>query len=358
MNLNTIAENLCYIKSRVSAQVCAVVKANAYGHGLITVSKFIESDADELAVATLEEANMLSTALIKKPIIILGAPDKSKKAVYYTKNIYPTVAETSDVDFLNSCGYCGAVNIKINTGMNRLGVTPENLSELLIRLKKYNIGVKSAFTHFFNSESLPDVSRQFNYFKNAVSVFGSDVPKLHVLASNCLFLPAYLQLDMVRTGIAMYGFGDTNLKPALSASTSILQIFSVKAGSNIGYGNCICERDCTLAAIRAGYGDGYRRIFNKIPRYVSINGHLAPVLGQVCMDIAMVDVSGLNISDKDRVNLIDEYATCDCLAASYGTINYEVLTSFSTRAERVYIGKNTTTQNFALSSIANYFAGR
>lgn len=290
---------------------------------------------DELAVATIDEAIALTSTKISKPINILGNIDKSHEAYYHT-NIYPTIACIDDIKYLLAQNFSGKVNVKVNTGMNRIGVKITELKSIICFLLENNLQMKSIFTHFYNSSDIESVKKQFKVFKCIQKDYSATVDQFHACASNCLDLPSEYHLNMVRVGLAMYGYGNSNLLPAMTVKTNILQIINVKQGENIGYGDIKALKNCTIAAIRAGYGDGFRRKLNN-SRFVCVCGKLCQILGQICMDICMVDVSAVQVDLGTPIYLVNNIATVGSLAEAYETIDYEVLTSFGERAKRIYV---------------------
>lgn len=314
------------------ASLCAVVKADAYGHGLRS-ALFLSQLADELAVATADEAARLVCEGVTKPINILGCADGGACGKF--ANVHFCAESEADIAALAANGIAGKVNIKVNTGMNRLGCDASSASRLYDFALSRGVGVKSVYTHF--RSALPSAAAgQFSEFMRAVSML-CERPQLHCCASNALWLPPYMHLDMVRAGLGLYGAGDRRLKPSMSAYTRVMRVRDVRAGDCVGYGETVCPCDSTLAVLRAGYGDGFRRRDAGIPRYVSIGGALCPIVGQVCMDVCMADVTGLDVRAGDRADIICDMLPCESLAAAYSTVEYEVMCGFLPRAERIYV---------------------
>ena len=315
-----------------------MVKADAYGHGLTAVAKALTDNADEFAVATYSEAQSLYNAGIRKPINILGADfdicDAIPQNSHIMPNIIPTVCDISQVKALKN--KVQSVNVKLNTGMNRLGVSADKLDALICELKNSGIVTRSIFTHFYKGDDLSDCRKQFELFDSATVKYAESGIRRHCCASCCVCSDSKFYCDMVRCGIAMYGYSPIT-SPVMSIHTNILQVSDVKAGEHVGYGNYVSPCDMKIAAIRAGYADGYRRIVDK-KRYVSINGKLCSVVGQVCMDITLVNVTEIPLYGNDRVYLLGGGVSGEMLAKSCDTIVYEILTSFKGRIKRNYIG--------------------
>ncbi len=327
------------MKNVVKTKFCAVVKADAYGHGIAEVGRALNEKADEFAVATLEEAYTLFESGVTKPINVLGCCDADIFKDFpsnfgITSDIIPTVCNISEIDFVKN--RFSRVNVKLNTGMNRLGVSVNGLDPFISELMRRGIAVKSIFTHFYKGDDWSACEDQFALFDAATAKYAKLGIERHCCASSCLDLSGKFHLDMVRCGIAMYGYSPIT-EPVMSVHTNILQVAEVKKGEHISYGDYVAPRDMRIAAIRAGYADGYRRISGK-ERFVGINGKLCPVVGQICMDITLADVTNVSLKGDDRVYLLGGGISGEMLASSYGTIVYEVLTSFKGRIKRNYIG--------------------
>lgn len=331
VNMSVLKSNLAELKKLTSAKICAVVKADAYGHGIKALDAF--DAADEFAVSSIGEA-CEARELTDKPINILSLPDKTVSCSY-SLGIYPSVSSADDMEFVAKRG-ATAVNIKVNTGMNRYGAPPASLDSMLMEAKKRRLKVKSVFSHVY---TLCAAEEQFEKFMKCVDSLSDYIPQKHILSSNFAVLPQYMHLDMVRPGIVLYGYGNSHVKSAITASCGITQIRDVSASENIGYGKWLSGKCRRVAVLGVGYADGFRRTACNIPRYVEIGGSLCPIAGQVCMDATMADVSGLNVSVGDEARIIGSLYGCEALATSYGTICYEVLTGFSRRVRREYIGE-------------------
>ena len=313
---------------RTEAKLCAVVKANAYGHGLPAVRALLR--ADEFAVATVTEAWALAR-FTDKPINVLSPPDLAEGGAYMPQ-IVPCIDNVECATFVKKKG-ATRVNIKVDTGMSRYGTEPKALQALLHAADEQHLRVKSVYSHLYSTAS---ASTQFYRFREAVRPFEAYIPQKHILSGNFLRLPPYMHLDMVRAGYVLYGYGHPCVQPALRAETTVTAVKAVKKGTHIGYGEYTAEKDCVVAVLGAGYADGIRRM-SDAPRYVEINGVLCKILGQVCMDATMVDVSGLDVHVGDKVAVIGDAYGIEAAAASCGTIGYEILTGFSGRAVREYV---------------------
>ena len=324
-----MSENVLALKKMTSAKLCAVVKADFYGHGIGAVKAF--DNADEFAVSSIGEAIELCE-VTDKPINILSSPDKTVK-YEYRENIFPSVSATDDLDFVYAAG-CRAVNVKVNSGMNRYGANAESLKDIFTVAEKLRVKIKSVFSHIYDISAAEE---QFERYMDIIKDFMDYIPQKHILSSNFVSLPDYMQLDMVRPGIVLYGYGQNAVHSAVTAKCGVTQVREVKKGENIGYGNMKSGRARKIAVIGAGYADGVRRITDNMPRYVAIGGSMCPIVGQVCMDAALIDVSGLDVTAGDEVTLMGNSYGVDAIAASCGTINYEILTGFGKRVGREYV---------------------
>jgi len=334
IDINKLNKNIQAIKKIIKGEFCAVVKADAYGHGDKIVS-YIEDKVDSFAVSNLLEANKLLNYNIKKPIYIL-TPCLPKKI---TPNFIYTIASMGDLSYLLKLKspYIKYVSIKINSGMNRLGVDADMLDKILKTIYAcHNVEIVSVFTHFYNGENCIDTNKQCGFFQNIIDKYllGSNI-KIHCCASLSALNNQQMHFDMVRIGLAMYGYGHKDLLPIMSAYTQVLQVNFVKKGEHIGYGNFLANSDTKTATISVGYADGYRRLFDK-PRYVSYKGKFLKVLS-VCMDMCIIDATDTNIQQGDIVYILGKGISGENLAESYNSIVYEVLTSFKgNRVKHIY----------------------
>lgn len=312
-----------------SAKICAVVKADVYGLGVEALSALEE--ADEFAVSCPTEAQCVR-AHTDKPINILSLPDFSAGGTYGPDTV-PAVAAPEDVSFVRSRG-ATAVNVKFNSGMNRYGTSSDGLEAVLRAADALHMRVKGVFSHLYD---LSAAERQFALFYESVLPLKDYFPQKHILASNFVRLPAYMHLDMVRPGIVLYGFGHESVRSAITATCGVAQVRTVSPTDNIGYGVCPSGVRRTVAVLSAGYGDGVRRLANGAPRYVTIGRALCPVVGQICMDAMMADVTGLSVQKGDTAEIVSDAYGCEAVATACDTIPYEVLTGFSQRVRREYV---------------------
>lgn len=375
VSLANIKHNIELIRARLKPETkyLAVVKANAYGHGMVDVANCaLRSGASYLGVAFAEEGIRLRTAGVAyaedmrlrtpgvtTPILLLGATDEDHMDDVILHDLMPTVFSMDTLSLLQShaakLSMICRLHLKVDTGMNRIGFTNEaDFTEAIQQLKRCpNLVLDGLFTHFAVSE-LPDSSftrLQADRFRRYIAIAHENgfYPVLH--ASNsaaALHLPD-LQFDMVRGGIAMYGCnpagytieGD-DLRPAMSWHAYLTQIKTIPAGEGVSYGlKFVTPSDMTIGTVAVGYGDGYKRgLSGKAD--VLVRGKRAHQIGTICMDQMMIDLSGIpDAKVGDDVVLLgsqgDQTITADELAEKVGTISYEILLSISERVPRVYL---------------------
>ena len=351
-NLNTIRQTL-----DKSQKLAAVIKANAYGHGAIRIAKFLSGKVDYFAVAMPEEGYELRNAGVAAPIMVLGHAPEGQFESMVRHGITATVCDIEEAKLLSdvalSLGKKATVHLAIDTGMSRIGWTPcdESLRQILYVASLPGLFVEGAFSHFAKSDTPSDLS----FAKKQLSLFSDFILKirqsgvtlliLHICNSAAVFsLDA--PLDMVRAGIALYGLHPSDelalseLKPVMHLRSRITQIKTLPQGTPVSY-SCtfITEKETRVATVCAGYADG-------LPRHLSGNGYLlvngkkAPILGRVCMDQLMIDVSEIPEAKKgDTVTVFgidnETYLSADEVAGICGTIGYEVITGIDRRVPRI-----------------------
>lgn len=356
INLTNIAYNIKNIKKYVSTKVMAIIKADAYGHGAIPVSQVCaDNGADWLGVATIEEALDIRTNGVKLPILILGdtVDNELKNVVEYniTQTIFCTQIANKLSKIAMSLNKHVDVHIKIDTGMNRIGFSTDNnsIDEILKISKLPFINVTGIFSHFATSDSFDKAfsNIQFNAFMNMVNKLnnaGLTNIITHISNSGAILDLSEYNLDMVRAGILLYGIYPSNevkhsipLKRAMTIKSYVSFVKDVGIGNSISYNQTYHTTKITkIATIPVGYADGYRRAMSNCGR-VFINGSYANIIGSVCMDQFMVDVSGINVSRGDTVILMGDDITVYELASIQNSIPYEVICAVSRRVPRVYI---------------------
>lgn len=378
INLDAISKNLKNIRkiTNPDAKLLAVVKADAYGHGYLDVAKtLVESGADYLGVATFEEAKQLRIHSIEAPIMILGPIIDSDIENVIKLDIISTVFDTDTAkrisDRAKLIGKQAKIHIKLDTGMTRIGFVcsddnKESIDSILKISKMPNLEIDGIFTHFARSDE-PDrefTDAQFEKFMsvcNALEGKGLHIPVKHVCNSGGIMeFPEY-HLDMVRCGIICYGHYPSEdvhkeklpLEPAMTFKTVVTNVKTVPANTPVSYGGTfVTDKEMKIATIAIGYADGYSRVLSNKAEVI-VNGKKANIVGNVCMDQTMVDVSDIDdVKIGDEVILFgkcgNNIITVESVARIIGTINYETLCVVSKRVPRVYIknGKFTNVLNY------------
>lgn len=338
----------------------AVVKADGYGHGDIAVAKAVYDKVYGYAVATLDEAVNLRENGIDKPILILGFVNTDEYTTLVKYNVAATIFDyetAKELDMiakeLNKTAIC---HIKVDTGMRRIGLEP-NLSGATVIQKIValeNIKAQGIFTHFATADEKNkyQADKQFEKFSNFIEYLhgqGIDFEIQHCANSAAVIDMPYTYKDMVRLGIAMYGMypsdeveqSNVDLRPALELKSHVTMVKCVEAGQKISYGGTFeTTKQTILATVSVGYGDGYPRSLSS-KGYVLIHGKKAPIVGRVCMDQLMVDVTEIeHVKRNDIVILIgkdgNEVITIEEIAKLAGTFNYEFVCDLNKRIPRNY----------------------
>lgn len=357
INLPGCLENYKYFRSKLqdSTRLLVLVKANAYGHGAVEFASLMESaGADYLAVAYPVEGVELRNAGIKSPIMVLTAGTDFFEEII-DNSLEPGIPNLSALkalaQVLNKRGVSDfPVHIKLDTGMHRLGFMTEEISELADFLKDCKaVKVKSIYSHLAASD---DPSHD-EFTLGQIGLFQTNADKLtevlgykplyHILNSAGIERFPQYQFDMVRLGIGIYGVSalpDVKLSPVASFKCKILQIKSLNPGDGtIGYGRHgkISPEGTVIATIPVGYADGLDRHLSRGSASFSLNGHRVPTIGNICMDMTMLDVTGVDAEVGDTVTIFGADPTISELASILGTIPYEILTSVPRRIERVIV---------------------
>lgn len=347
LNLSALRHNVTSVRELAPhSRLMAVVKANAYGHGSLTIARELEGQTDALAVACIEEAVQLRDAGIAGPILLLqGVYDAAELSAAAQLDLWITIENEQQLLWLEQATLTQALHcwLKVDTGMNRLGVATARAAEFYRRIQgsKNTTGDTVLTTHFASADDLdnPQTQQQLDIF-NSVPV---DAPRS---AANSAAVLAWPQshYDWVRPGFMLYGNSPllqehavaSNLQPVMTLSSAIISIRDVKPGQSVGYaGTWIASRPSRIATVTIGYGDGYpRAAANGTP--VLIRGQRAPLAGRVSMDMITVDVTELqNAEIGDEVILWGEGLPLAEVAARSGTIGYELTTRMPARTPRV-----------------------
>jgi alanine racemase len=348
-------------------RVIAVVKANAYGHGASEVGLALErAGAAMLACADIEEGIVLRRAGVRIPILVFGALGISDLDGVFEFDLTPTISTPSAAQALAgaarlrrsaaSARQAGAgplhCHLKIDTGMNRLGFRHDNLERTLPEIaRSEHLAIDAVYTHFATADDPehPAFAQQRERFENAlatIAALGIRPGARHAANSAALLRDERVWYDFVRPGLLLYGIvppplaATLPLRPALSLHSRIVHVKGMRPGEGTGYGlRSVVDRPATIAVVPAGYADGLdRRMAGRA--FMLVRGNRVPIVGSVCMDMTTIDVTGMDVSTGDEVVIVgaqgSEEITMREIAASIGTIPYELLCRVGTRIERLY----------------------
>ena len=365
IDLDAIAANFDAIREKVQVPVMAVVKADAYGHGAIQVARILEGKCAFFGVSSMLEAMELRQAGLKTPILILGHTPVSAFLTAIREGIRPTIYRYEDALSLSEAalqaGMLAPFHFAVDTGMSRLGFQAEEASADLCAKIAALPGLKAEgiFSHFATADSA-DLRRShaqaqlFDNFCQLLVQRGVHIPIRH-LNNSAGLMNFDRHYEMVRSGIVTYGMYPSDeveprllkLRPALTWLSRVTHVKTLPAGREISYGGTfVTTQDTVVATIPVGYADGYRRKLSG-RFYVLIHGHKAPILGRICMDQMMVDVSHIpGVTPGDRVTLVgtdgDETITMEQIAAEADSFNYEFVCGISRRVPRIYVSGGKT----------------
>ena len=371
IDLDALAQNFREVRKAADpkAMVCCVVKADAYGHGAVRVAReFASLGADWFAVSNLEEALQLRRAGIDTPVLVLGYTPADKAGTLSRENVSQCVYSLEyarDLSrFARKAGVEVNIHLKIDTGMSRLGFYYQDISrdEAAVEEVKEACSLpglipQGIFTHFAVSDEGQAgdafTMRQFGCLKEMIESLaraGVNFPVRHCANSAGVFDYPLSHLDMVRAGIVLYGLYPSGelrsrpaLKPALALKSVVSHVKTLLPGATVSYGRKFtAQHEMRVATVPVGYADGYPRLLSPGGAEVLIRGKHCPILGRICMDQLMADVTALGqVRVGDTVTLIgrdgEEEITADELAEKEGTINYEVVCALSKRVPRVYV---------------------
>ena len=355
VNLGAVVSNLNYYRSlmKPETKLVCMVKADAYGAGAVEVAKTLqEHRVDYLAVAVADEGVTLRRAGITANIMVMN-PEMTAFKTMFDYDLEPEVYSFRLLDALIKAarkeGITGwPVHIKLDTGMHRLGFNPEeDMDDLIDRLKHQQAVIpRSVFSHFVGSDSnqFDEFSaRQFQLFdegsRQLQAAFSHKILRHMDNSAGIEHFPQR-QMDMCRLGLGLYGVNPRNnemINTVSTLKTTILQLRCVKAGDSVGYSRrTILERDSVIGAIPIGYADGLNRHLGNRNGYCIVNGQRAEYVGNICMDVAMIDVTGIDCQEGDMVEIFGEHLPVTVLSDTIDTIPYEVLTGVSNRVKRVF----------------------
>ncbi len=373
IDLDAIARNIDAVRQKAGKAVMAVVKADAYGHGAVQVAKILQDKADFFGVSSMLEAQELRRAGIETPILILGHTPASAYAMAVRQSIRLTIFRYEDALAFSEealrLGQTGKIHLAVDTGMSRLGfqVTEEDADLCAAIAGLPGLCVEGLFSHFATADHA-DLSRareqeqRFLAFDRMLKQRRVTVPIRH-LDNSAGILNFENRYEMVRCGIATYGMypsgevntGDVKLEPALQWVSRVVNLRLLPAGREVSYGGTfVTQRPTLVATIPVGYADGYRRSLSG-KFYVLIRGQRAPILGRICMDQMMVDVTDIaGVALLDRVVLVgasgSETITMEQIAEAAGSFHYEFVCGISRRVPRAYYqdGGKTHTVHYLL----------
>jgi len=357
IDLKALKHNFEYLKSKLqpNTKFLAVVKAFAYGSDAIEIADYLKGlSVDYFAVAYINEGIALREAGITQPILVLHPQPINFKAlidnclepsIYNSKILNEFIAIASaekQTDY--------PIHIKFNTGLNRLGFSKNEVDSIISKLNTSKaIKVKSVFSHLAASEDLDEKAftlNQIETFKNIADNFTKQVgykPMLHICNTSGVLNYPEAHFDMVRCGIGLYGFGNSekenkHLKPIATLKTIISQIHTIEQGVSVGY-NRAFKSDALLktATLPIGHADGIGRQYGNGKGFVTINGEKAPIIGNVCMDMIMVNITNIDCKEGDEAIIFGKNHTANTFSATANTISYEIITAISQRVKRLIL---------------------
>lgn len=354
INLNAAVQNLSFYRQKAEGtMIMGMVKALAYGSGAIEIAQLLQfNQIDYLGVAYTDEGRHLRDNGITVPIMVMNVHEDDLDLIYehnleaeiYSKNLLHVLDK-----YTRETGKDIFIHLKIDTGMNRLGFTPDDIEEVVsILINNPKITVRGCFSHLAAAES--DEEKDFTIQQNMIfssvtdyieNAIGHKVIK-HILNSAGVLRYPDFHYDMVRIGIGIYGIDPSreyhkNLTPVNHLKTVVSQIKTLSPGDTVGYGRAgSIEKTTSIATIAIGYADGFHRSLGNGKGSVMINGQKAKTVGNICMDMTMIDVTGLNAKEGDEVEVFGINNPIQDLATEANTIPYEILTSISPRVKRIY----------------------
>lgn len=366
IDLEKAEQNYRLVRDRVGASVkiCCVIKANAYGHGAVQMAMFYQKmKADYLAVSNIEEALQLRERNISLPILVLGYTPEECAGLLACHNITQTVYSYEYGKKLAECaaqlGVQVKIHIKLDTGMGRIGFlcrsdVANELDSVITICQMRSLISEGIFTHFAvadeNAEGDHFTTDQFQRFQEGIQYLetnGIHFSIRHCANSAAIFDHPETHMDMVRAGVVLYGLKPSDkmrhlpeLQPVMTLKSVISHIKEVYAGQTVSYGcTFLANRNTTVATVPIGYADGLWRGNGMSEYYMLVNGRYAPIIGRICMDQLMLDVSELDCQVGDVVTVFGDDSICsaDSIARRNGTINYEIVCAVGERVPRAFM---------------------
>ena len=376
INLDNLAHNMREVRrvTNIDTKITAVIKADGYGHGAVAIAEtLLENGADRFAVATLSEAIQVKTSFPNIETMVLGYTPENLAQDVIEYNIIQTIYTLEQAKEFSkiavSLNKNITVHIKLDTGMNRLGMVFEDktIDSILEMSKLDNLIIEGIFTHFAaadetNKEYTREQVKKYKYIVDNLEERGFKIPLKHVSNSaGIIDLPEY-NFDMVRAGIMLYGLYPSkevnhdivNLKEVMCLKAQVSFVKTLEAGTGVSYGlKYKCDKKSLVATLPIGYADGYTRMLSGKAK-VMVQGSCVPVIGNICMDQCVIDVSGLNVNIGDEVILFGgndkNGISIDSVAQSLNTISYEITCMVDKRVPRVYIknGEKINSKDYVL----------
>lgn len=355
INLKNLVANFLFLKSKISdtTKFLGVVKAFGYGSDSIQIAKCLEKHSiDYLAVAYTSEAIQLRENGIKIPILVLHPQIGDFKSIFQydlEPNIYSFKILNEFINY-KSINPNQAIHLKFNTGLNRLGFKYSDINTLCAIITSNNINIKYIFSHLGASEDLSEIQFTESQIKLFEKISEDMEKKLnrridkHLLNTSGILNFSDYQYNMVRSGIGLYGFGNdynykSNLKPVVSLISTISQIHEIKKGESVGYNRgFIADKNTKVGIVPIGHADGISRALGNRKGKLVVNDIRCDIIGNVCMDMLMIDISIADCNEGDEVIIFDEEKqTAEDFSKYSDTISYEILTSISQRIRRTYL---------------------
>ena len=338
INMNSIYNNIVKIKENYNYEYyMAVIKSNCYGHGIGSIQAIIDAGCNYLAVATLEEAGQ-ARLYTDMPILCLGTVPVESLPICVNNNITISINSYDYYNKIKDLSYPLTVHIKLNTGMNRLGIKrQEELDEVVGSIPRTTYKLEGIFSHIYNPSNVSDTKRQFDKFSELCSNIDLNKIKIvHIAASDALTkYPKPNYINCVRLGIIMYGFSDDlDLESTFSLHSQVVQLNDLEPGDKLGYGGTyIAEKQERIAVVQIGYGDGLLRAYKG--NNVYINNKPYKIIGNVCMDMLFTQADD-TVNVGNTATLLKDNNHIKEIANNLNTITYEIICTVGSRVPRIY----------------------
>jgi len=357
IDLKSLSHNYRYLRSKIKPETkfMAVVKAYAYGSDSVAIAQHLQDlEIDYVAVAYVNEGIVLRKGGITIPILVLH-PQRVHFNTLIEHQLEPSIySKTILSDFISTAQHMGVVNypihLKFNTGLNRLGFSANELPEVAAIIDQQDaVKVIAVLSHLAATEDSNETDftnlqlDRFEAICHKADVVFKSKPFKHVLNTSGIINYPHAQYDLVRSGIGLYGYGnqsdiDQELQPVMTLKTIIAQKHTIPSGETVGYNRKYKSNSKTITAtLPLGHADGIGRQYGQGKTFVSINGKLAPIIGNVCMDMIMVDVTGIECTEGDEVIIFGKELPANEFSKTAQTISYELITGLSQRIKRVII---------------------